>query len=87
VPATKQPGCYIDRYEGVQISIGAVDYAIFQLMCHAPSVQFGLPNVSAFTSSGARRAKRAAPLTPECTRTTDACEWGAMHRRATLATS
>jgi hypothetical protein len=38
-------------------SIGAVDYTIFQLMCHAPYVQFGLPDVSAFTCVGCASRK------------------------------
>jgi hypothetical protein len=33
-------------------SIGAVDYTIFHVMCHGPSEQCGLANVSAFTCGG-----------------------------------
>jgi hypothetical protein len=38
-------------------SIGAIDYAIFDLMCHGPSEQCGLPNVSAFTCAGCASRK------------------------------
>ena len=33
-------------------SIGAVDYTIFQMICHGPSEQCGLASVSAFTCVG-----------------------------------
>jgi hypothetical protein len=38
-------------------SIGAIDYAIFDLMCHGPSEQCGLPSVSAFTCAGCASRK------------------------------
>ena len=38
-------------------SIGAVDYTAFQMMCHGPSEQCGLANVSAFTCVGCASRK------------------------------
>jgi hypothetical protein len=72
-------------------SIGAVDYTIFQLMCHAPSEQCGLPSASAFTCVGCASRKEGVAVNAGVyenheTRTTYACYWRGMHR-ATLATS
>jgi hypothetical protein len=45
-------------------SIGAVDYTIFQLMCHGPSVQCRLASVSAFTCGGCSSRKEGVGVNP-----------------------